>query len=126
MYRDQDGGDRPGEGIISSVEGPISSLPVGKIQKITGSFTIERAGSIVAQPVVGGFVYCGDVVETQADGLVEILFIDGTTFHLFAGARAVVDEFSYRTDKSTNSALLRVVKGMFGYFAGQVAVKGRL
>ena len=75
---------------------PFVSAPViGKLQKVMGSVTITRANVIVAQPAVGDLVYEGDLIETGIDGLVAIVFVDGTTFRLYDSAHMVLDEFVF-------------------------------
>src|SRR5271166_4176804 len=68
---------------------------IGKLQKVTGSITITRANVIVAPPAVGDLVYQGDLIETGIDGQVAIVFVDGTTFLLYANAHMVLDEFIF-------------------------------
>ena len=104
---------------------PIVSAPViGKLQKVTGSITITRAKTILPQPAVGDHVYEGDLIETGIDGLVAIVFVDGTTFLLYANAHLVLDEFSCGAKE--NSALFRVQRGLFSFIASKLATAGRL
>jgi hypothetical protein len=121
-------GETPGDHdtAIGTVQEPVISSAIGKIKTAVGSVTIARANTIVAQPAVGDLVYEGDLIETGIDGLVGIVFVDGTTFHLYASARMVLSEFNYGVEKSSNSALLQVTKGVFSFLAGKVATTGRL
>ena len=125
MYRKV--GDAPSDFGVSfgSAPKPVISSAVGKITIAIGSITIARANTTVAQPAVGDFVYEDDLIETSIDGQVGILFVDGTTFYLYANARVVLDEFIYNAE-SSNSARLHVTKGMFGFIAGKMATAGRL
>ena len=116
-------------GLPSSDEYPeprpnLPSVAIGKLEKVIGSVTITRTNIAVAQPAVGDFVYQGDLIETGADGLIAIVFVDGTAFHLHASARMVLDEFIPGGKKS--SALFRVLKGVFSFIAGKMATTGRL
>ncbi len=111
---------------IGSAQDPVISSAIGKIQTAIGSVTIARANAIVAHPAIGGLVYEGDLIETGIDGQVGLVFVDGTTFHLYASTRLVLNEFIYGADKSSNSARLNVAKGMFGCLAGKIATIGRL
>ena len=111
---------------IGSAQGPVILSAIGKIKTAIGSVTIARANATAIHPAVGDFVYEGDLVETGIDGQVGIIFLDGTTFYLYDSARVVLDEFIYDAEKSSNSALLRVTKGMFGFVSGKVATTGRL
>src|ERR1700686_3620537 len=110
----------------SSAPRAVSAAAIGKVQTVMGSVTIMRANVILDPPAVGDFVYKGDLIETGVGGLIAIAFVDGTEFHLRDDARLVLDEFNYDADKSSQSALLRVVRGMFGVVAGKLAITGRL
>ncbi len=104
----------------------VSAPTIGKLQKVMGSVTITRANVVVAQPAVGDLVYEGDLIETGIDGLVAIVFVDGTTFHLYESAHLVLDEFVFAPERPSNSALFRVLKGRFSFLSGLVASTGRL
>ncbi len=111
---------------VSSAQPLVSEPAIGKLQTVMGLVTITRANMVVAQPTVGDFVYEGDLIETGIDGQLAIAFVDGTTFQLYADARLVLDEFICSAEKSSNSALLRVVTGVFSFIAGKMATTGRL
>ena len=66
------------------------------------------------------------MIETGSDGLVEIVFLDGTTFRLYASSRMALEEFSCDATETANSALFRAAKGVFGFVAGKLAITGRL
>ena len=90
-------GDAPGEDpcMLGSAR-ELAAMPsqaIGKIQTMTGSVTVTRAGGVVVQGNVGDLVYQGDVIETAADGAVAIIFNDGTAFNLSASSRMALDEF---------------------------------
>jgi Ca2+-binding RTX toxin-like protein len=133
MYRDFPGiddgrghlgdcGDR-----IDSAPEPVPIAPIGKIQLTAGVVTIGRADADRhgARPAVGDFIYEGDAIETGADGLIGIVLIDGTTFHLYANSHIVLDRFNFGADVSSHSARLRASKGKFGLMAGKIATAGR-
>ena len=109
------------------VQTPFVSPPViGKLRKVAGSVTITRENVIIAQPAVGDLVYEGDLIETGIDGLVSIVFVDGTTFRLYDSAHVVLDEFVFAPERLSNSALFRILKGRFSFLSGLVATTGRL
>jgi hypothetical protein len=99
--------------------------PIGKVEAATGSVTAIR-DSITVTIKVGDAVFRSDVIETGTDGLVEIVFLDGTTFRLYASSRLALEEFSCDATEIANSALFRVVRGVFGFIAGKLATTGRL
>src|ERR1700756_1266651 len=92
----------------SSAQQAVSAPAIGKVQAVVGLVAITR-GDVVVGPTVGDFVYIGDLIDTGVDGQIAIAFVDGTQFDLRNDARLVLDEFNYGADKSSQSALLRIV-----------------
>jgi hypothetical protein len=105
-----------------------AALPqvIGNIQTALGCGTLTRANGVAVQVVVGDPVYQGDVIETAADGLIGIRFIDGTAFNLSHSARAVLNEFVCDSNGTLHSALFGVTTGTFAFIAGRVAQSGSL
>src|SRR6516162_3617511 len=97
---------------------------IGKIQTATGPVTVMDARGVVAQAKVGDPVYRQDTIETGPDGAVGITFIDGTAFNLSNNARMALNEFV--CDRTSNSALFSLSKGVFALIAGKVAKAGGL
>jgi hypothetical protein len=83
---------------------------IGSIQTTIGGGTVTRASGIAVQVMVGDPVCQGDVIETAADGRIEIRFIDGTVFNLAGDTRVVLREFVCDTNR-TGSALFAVTGG---------------
>ena len=111
---------------VSFSQEMVSKPAIGKLQTVAGLVTVTRANVVIAQPAVGDLVYEGDLIKTGIDGLIAISFVDGTRFHLYASAHIVLDEFICGEEKSPDSALFRIVKGVFGFIGGKVAANGRL
>jgi hypothetical protein len=124
----QSGASRPPAG--------LGSKPIGKVQNVTGSVTIEHTTGVVIQANVpsGGLqqakaddpVYQGDVVKTGADGTVGIVFGDGTSFNVSTNARMEINEFVYDPKGSSNSTLFNLTKGTFTFLAGKTAKTGNM
>ena len=106
----------------------LGQLPqvIGGVQTAIGCATITRASGIAVQVMDGDPVCQGDVIETAADGRVEIRFIDGTVFTLSRDTRVVLSEFARNSNGTLRSALLAVTRGTFAFFAGQLATTGSL
>lgn len=108
--------------------------PIGKIQSVTGSVTVERAIPIVTASIPGkapqaregDLVYRGDVIATTADAKVSLTFADGTAFNVSGNARMVLDEFVYNPDSKSNSSLFSLIRGTFTFVAGKVAKTGSM
>jgi FecR protein/Bacterial Ig-like domain (group 3) len=106
----------------------LGQLPqvIGGVQTAIGCATITRTSGIAVQVMDGDPVCQGDVIETAADGRVEIRFIDGTVFTLSRDTRVVLSEFARNSNGTLRSALLAVTRGTFAFFAGQLATTGSL
>jgi len=114
---------------------PASELQaIGKILSATGSVAVEHKGPVViqanapagsdAQAKVGDLVYRGDVVRTGSNGLVALVFSDGTTFNISSNANMELNEFVYDPKGSANSTLISLKKGTFTFIAGAIAHTG--
>ena len=106
----------------------LGQLPqvIGSIQTAIGCATITRASGIAIRAVDGDPVCQSDVIETAADGRIEIRFIDGTAFTLSRDTRVELSEFARDSDGTLRSALLAVTRGTFAFFAGRLATTGSL
>src|SRR6185369_6777824 len=102
-----------------------SDVPlIGRVATVSGSATAVRNGVAVSLNV-GDAIYKGDVVQTQSDSTVGLIFGDGTTFNLSADARMTLNEFVYNpAPGSVNAALINLVQGSFTFLAGEVAKTG--
>jgi VCBS repeat-containing protein len=96
---------------------------IGRIEQVAGNATIVRNG-VAMTANQGDVVRKGDVVQTGGDGMIAVLFADGSTFSLSANARMVLNDFVYQAGGANNSALISLVQGTIGFVAGQVAKTG--
>lgn len=126
-----------GQGDTSRPQAAVDLKPVGKVQNVAGSVTIERTAGVVVQanlPAKTGHgqtkvddpVYQGDVVQTGADGTVGIIFGDGTSFNVSKNARMEINEFVYDPKGNANSTLFNLTKGTFTFLAGKTAKTGNM
>ena len=111
----------------------VTAKPIGKIVSAVGSVTIEHVNAVVVQanasippapPKAGDPVFLGDIVQTGADGKIDITFEDTTAFNLSSNARMVLNEFVYDPNGTSNSTFFSLTKGTFTFVAGKVAKTG--
>ncbi len=98
----------------------VDVSPAGQITEVVGSATIVRADGTKVPATVGTAVFPGDVVETTADGAVNILFADNTTFAISESARLSVDEFHYNASEQEGSSFFSMLQGVFVYTSGMI------
>jgi hypothetical protein len=114
--------------------GAIES-PIGRVIAVTGSVTVERTATVVAQAAVvdgviklrdGDLVYRGDTIQTAVDSKASLTFADGTAFNIASNARMVLNEYVYDPNAQTNSSLFSLLKGTFTFVAGKIAKTGNM
>ncbi|MEM8553084.1 MAG: hypothetical protein AAGF45_11955 [Pseudomonadota bacterium] len=78
-------------------------------------------GSAVRTVVVGENVLFRDQIITSDEGLVQVLFVDGSTFTVGPGARVVIDEFVYQPATGTGSLVAEVTSGALRFVGGRLS-----
>lgn len=94
--------------------------PVGAVEEVSGDATVIRADGTSEPITLGTPIYQGDVIETSAEGAVNITFIDETSMAVSADARLSVDEYQF--DPSTESGVTNfsVLRGVFMFTSGLI------
>jgi hypothetical protein len=82
---------------------PVSSIPIGKVEKVVGKVTVVRNGVAVALNV-GDNVLKSDVIQTGTDSQVGITFPDGTALNLLANTRMALSDFTYDENAVSGNA----------------------
>ncbi len=110
------GGDEYADAVISMND--VS--PVGAVHEVKGDATITRVDGSVEHVEVGTPVYQGDVVETDQDGALNIMFIDETTFAVSEDARLAIDEYVFDPATQSGTTNFSVLKGVFVFTSGLI------
>lgn len=72
-------------------KGTLSDVsPVGEISEISGDAFVIRTNGVREPLVLGADIYEGDVLETSADGAVNIKFVDDSSFAVSENAKLVL------------------------------------
>ena len=98
--------------------------PVGKIEKLEGSVTAQRADGTLQQLKAGDPVFESDVISTGKASLVGIRLVDGTVLALQESGKLVLSKYVYSANGSDNTGLLNILEGTFSLFAGDMAPSG--
>lgn len=102
----------------------MAGLPIGQVETLEGSASVQRADGTRQDLQVGMKVFRNDVVLTGEGSTASLTFSDGTIFSLAAESRMVLDELIYDPDSTSNSGAFSLVQGSFVFIAGQVAKTG--
>ena len=114
----------------------LDTKPIGKVLSFAGVARIEHAATVVVQAnlppragdqaKVGDLIYRGDMIQTGTDGVLSIVFADGTSFNVSKNAQMEVNEFVYDPNGHSNSTLLSLTHGTFTFIAGNIAHTGSM
>ena len=74
--------------------------------------------------VIGDNVLFKDRIITGGIGLVQVMFVDGSTFTVGPGARVVIDEFVYNPSTSSGSLVAEVTSGALRFVGGKLSKQG--
>lgn len=74
--------------------------------------------------VIGDNVLFQDRIITGDIGLVQVLFVDGSTFTVGPSARVVIDEFVFNPSDSTGSLVAEVTSGALRFVGGKLSKRG--
>ena len=74
--------------------------------------------------VIGDNVIFNDRIVTGEIGLVQVLFVDGSTFTVGPTARVVIDEFVYNPSDSSGSLVAEVTSGALRFVGGKLSKRG--
>ena len=118
-------GAEPAGQYAQAADAVATRVPIGRVEKVSGSATVLRNG-VPVELHLGDVVVKGDVVQTGSDSTLTIRFNDGTVFGLSSNARIVLNDMVYAVGSNSNSALFTLVEGIIGFVAGQIAKTGDL
>lgn len=102
------------EGILSDAS------PVGSVKEVSGNATITRTDGTVVKVVTGTVIYQGDIVETDAEGAVNIVFIDESSFAVSQNARLAIDSYVFDPSSQSGETNFSMLRGVFVYTSGLI------
>lgn len=94
--------------------------PVGEIQEVKGNATVTRTDGTVETITAGTKIYQGDIVETDATGAVNIVFLDETSMAVSQNARLAIDEYTFDPSTENGSTNFSVLRGLFVFTSGLI------
>lgn len=97
-----------------------STDPVGHIQEVSGTAHITRVDGHTEAVAIGQPVYQGDIIETQDQGAVNIVFSDESSFAISEGARMAIDEYVFDPATQAGDTNVSILKGIFVFTSGLI------
>jgi hypothetical protein len=94
--------------------------PVGAAQEVTGHATVTHRDGTVETVVKGTPIFEGDIVETDTEGAVNIVFADQTSFAVSEDARLAIDKYVFDPSTQSGSTDFSILKGVFVFTSGLI------
>ncbi len=94
--------------------------PIGSVQEVSGNATVTRTDGSTQSIRIGTPVFHGDIVETDDEGAVNIVFIDETSFAVSDNARLAIDEYVFDPVSESGSTNFSVLRGVFVFTSGLI------
>lgn len=94
--------------------------PVGRIEEIHGQATVTHPDGTKEILAEGAPIHQGDIIETGADGAVNIAFVDETSFAVSKNAKLAIDQYVYDPSTESGETNFSVLRGLFVYTSGLV------
>jgi len=109
-----------GKGLYASNATITDESPVGAVEEISGEATVIRVDGTEEPLTLGTPIYQGDVIETAADGAVNIVFLDETSMAVSENARLAVDEYMFDPETESGTTNFSVLRGVFVFTSGLI------
>lgn len=94
--------------------------PVGAVEEVKGNATVTRANGTIETITSGTPIYEGDIVQTDANGAVNIVFLDETSMAVSANARLAIDEYTFDPATESGTTNFSVLRGLFVFTSGLI------
>lgn len=94
---------------------------IGKVAALTGQATARSAQGEVRPLNDDAPVFQDDVITTQADSTLELIFEDGTVFAQGADSEIMLDVYVYDADAGSAELLFNLAKGSIRAVSGEIA-----
>jgi len=100
-------------------------MPAAGQVGVTSAVNPQARGTPPGAPtrtlVLGNEVIFKERIETSAEGLVQVLLLDGSTFTVAQNSDIVIDEFVYDPASGTGKLTASVSKGIFRFIGGKLS-----
>lgn len=92
--------------------------PVGTVQEVSGKATVTHPDGTTETVTIGTKIFQGDIIETDAQGAVNIHFIDDSSFAVSQNAKLAIDEYVFDPASQGGESNFSVLRGVFVFTSG--------
>lgn len=98
-----------------------AAVPAGNVEAIKGTAWGQLPGETARKLEKGSPVFQSDMLKTEKDSTIQLLFADQTKFYLGADTEMSIDKFINEGTAEEKGFTARVVKGTFRFITGLIA-----
>lgn len=117
-------------GVVAAGTGPINPFEdpaaVAVITDVSGSPTIRRENGILEDIVLDMIVKKQDFINTKTDGVVTMVFVDGTEITLSEGSKLDISQYEFDELTGEGEAEYSLVSGVLLYIGGLLDAGGNV
>ncbi len=108
------------EAVYAQKASITDASPIGSVQEVDGEATVTRTDGSVETVRIGTPIFQGDIIETAAEGAVNIVFIDETSFAVSDNAKLAIDEYVFDPVSESGQTNFSVLRGVFVFTSGLI------
>ncbi|BCL61559.1 hypothetical protein DGMP_22520 [Desulfomarina profundi] len=96
--------------------------PVGIVKTVTGkAYVTDKTRTFTVQLVPNMKISKGDLIKTEADSSVGLIFEDDTVMSLGPYSEITIEDFLFDPVNSKLAFVARMIHGTFSFISGQIA-----
>lgn len=93
---------------------------IGLVKEVSGDATVTHPDGSSEKITLGTEIYQGDIIETSAEGAVNIVFVDESSFAVSNNARLAIDEYVFDPASQSGETNVSILRGMFVFTSGLI------
>ncbi|WP_158007426.1 FecR family protein [Methyloceanibacter stevinii] len=108
-------------GVGLALSAPAYAAKVGVAAAVNPDAFSSLSGVPNKQLNIGKSIFYNERIETTAQGLVQVLLVDGSTFTVGPNSNLVIDKFVYDPNKKTGELVATFSKGSMRFIGGKLS-----
>ncbi len=109
--------------ILMSSSSVYAENIAGKATKVNGTVHAKLEAQEKRKLSIGKSIFEKDLITTEEDSSITLLFSDETRFELGSDSSLQVNKYLYEKDADNDSSSIEVIKGTFRFISGLIAKK---
>lgn len=105
---------------VAGIETANDASPVGTIKEVSGHATVTHPDGTVETAVTGMPIHEGDIIQTDAKGAVNLVFIDESSFAVSENAKLAIDKYVFDPESHSGDSNFSMLRGLFVYTSGLI------